>query len=137
MDAADQLLRELIPVLRSYDLVLNEAKSVIIPKFALLSEEPDLEALFSAAVEEISEQVDDDDFDADYGFQSDWEDEEDDDFDGTDEDDEEDEDDGEAGDLELKATMVLFDSIHEYPGNEENIERFACLCFRRRRLTTP
>lgn len=103
MDAADRLLRELIPVLRSYDLVLNEAKSVIMPKSALMSEEPDLEALFSAAVEEISEQVDDDDFDADYGFQSDWEDEED--------------GDEEEGDLELKATVMLFDSIDEYPGN--------------------
>jgi hypothetical protein len=113
MDAADRLLRELVPVLRSYDLVLNEAKSSIMPKSALLSEEPDLEALFSAAVEEISAQVDDDDFDADYGFQSDWEDQDED-------------DDGEKGDLELKATMVLFDSIGEYTGNEENIERF-CL----------
>lgn len=112
MDAADRLLRELIPLLRSYDLVLNEAKSVIMPKSALMSEEPDLEALFSAAVEEISEQVDDDDFDADYGFQSDWE--------------EEEEEEDEKDNLELKATMMLFDSIDGYPGNEENIERF-CL----------
>jgi hypothetical protein len=115
IDAADRLLRELIPLLRSYDLVLNEAKSIIMPKSALMSEEPDLETLFSAAVEEISEQVDDDDFDADYGFQSDWEDE-----------DEEDDDDEKKGDLELKATVMLFDSIGKYPGNEENIERF-CL----------
>ena len=53
VDAADQLLRELIPTLRSYDLVLNEAKSVIMPKSALFTEEPDLEALFANAVAEI------------------------------------------------------------------------------------
>lgn len=116
VDAADQLLRELIPFLRTYDLVLNEAKCVVMPKAALITEEPDLEELFSSAVDEISEQIDDDDFDADYGFQSEWEDEE--------------EEDGESNldgsELELEATKVLFDSIEEYPGHEENIERF-CL----------
>jgi AcrR family transcriptional regulator len=89
--------------------VLNENKSVLMPKSALRTEEPDLEDLFAAAVEEIAEQIDDDDFDADYGFQSEWEEEE--------TDDEE---------LELKATTILFDSLSEYPGQEENIERF-CL----------
>lgn len=112
VDAADQLLRELIPFLRSYDLVLNEAKSVVMPKAALITEEPDLEELFNDAVVEIADQVDDDDFDADYGFQSEWE------------DDEDEEDEEEA--LELKATKILFDSISNYPGHEESIERF-CL----------
>jgi hypothetical protein len=112
VDAADHLLRDLIPFLRSYDLVLNEAKSVIMPKGALITEEPDLEALFAGAVEEISRHVDEADFDVDYGFQSDWDDQED-----------------EAEDrdaLELKATNILFDSMSDYPGHEENIERF-CL----------
>jgi hypothetical protein len=109
VEAADRLLRELIPVLRSYDLVLNEAKSVILPATALMSEEPDLEALFEDAVAEIANQVDDEDFDAEYGFQSDWE---------------EDERDDEK--LALEATTILFDSISDYPGHEENIERF-CL----------
>ena len=109
VDAADQLLRQLIPALRSYDLVLNEAKSVIMPKSALISEEPDLEALFSDAVDEISNQINEEDFDSDYGFQSEWDDE------PIDEE-----------DLELQATTILFDSITEYPGHEENIERF-CL----------
>lgn len=113
VDAADKLLRELIPHLRVYDLVLNEAKSIVMPKSSLLTEEPDLEALFTAAVEEISEQVNDADFAADYGFQSEW-------------DDEEDKSDNEDHDLELEATKLLFDSISEYPGQEENIERF-CL----------
>lgn len=108
VEAADRLLRQLIPTLRSYDLVLNEAKSVIIPKAALLTEEPDLESLFSAAVEEIAGQIDEDDFDADYGFQSEWD------------------DDPEEKNLELQATMLLFDSLSEYPGHEESIERF-CL----------
>jgi hypothetical protein len=39
---------------------------------------------------------------------------------------EDDDDEDETNDLELKATKILFDSIDEYPGNEENIERF-CL----------
>ncbi len=109
VDAAEQLLRHLIPALRSYDLVLNEAKSVIMPKAALISEEPDLEALFSNAVEEISDQLDEENFDADYGFQSEWDDEP-----------------ADEEDLELQATMILFDSITQYPGHEESIERF-CL----------
>src|ERR1700730_5213544 len=109
VEAADQLLRELIPTLRSYDLVHNENKSVLMPKSALRTEEPDLEGLFSAAVEEIAEQIDDYDFDADYGFQSEWDDEE-----------------PDEEDFELKATTILFDSLSEYPGQEENIERF-CL----------
>jgi hypothetical protein len=114
MNAAGALMRELIPALRSYDLTLNEAKSRIILKSSLIAEEPDLEALFSDAVEEISSQIEDDDFDADYGFQSEW-----------DEDDDEDEDE-ESEDLELQATKHLFDSIEDYAGHEENIERF-CL----------
>lgn len=116
---AHHLMRMLIPELRSYNLSLNEAKSVIIPKSSLLTEEPDLEALFSDAVEEISSQIDDDDFDADYGFQSSWD-------DGEGEDEEEDED-----ELELKATIALFDSIEDYPGQEETIERFCLPLFGR------
>lgn len=109
VDAADQLMRQLIPMLRSYDLTLNEAKSVIMPVSLLVTEEPDLEKLFAAAVQEVSEQINDEEFDADYGFQSEWE-----------------EDPPEEEDLELAATKVLFNSLSEYPGHEENIERF-CL----------
>ena len=96
-------------MLRSYDLVFNEAKSIIMPKSSLITEEPDLEALFVDAVAEISDQVEDDDFDVDYGFQAEWEEEE-----------------VEEEDLELQATTILFDSLSDYPGHEENIERF-CL----------
>ena len=110
VDSASRLLRELIPALRSYDLVLNETKSVLMPKSALHVEEPDLQALFEGAVSEIAGQLEDGDFDVDYGFQSEW-----------------DDDDDEADEpLELKATKVLFDSISQHPGQEENIERF-CL----------
>lgn len=120
VDAAERLIRELIPELRRYDLVLNEAKSVIMPKTSLNTEEPDLEELFDEAVEEISSQVEDEDFEADYGFQSQWEDED------EDQDEDEDEDEDEEKDLELEATKLLFDAIDDYPGHEENIERF-CL----------
>ncbi len=112
VDAASKLIRDLIPFLRSYDLVLNEAKCVIMPKSHLITEEPDLEDLFNDAVSEIADQVDDDDFDADYGFQSEW--------------DNDDADESGEEDLELKATRVLFNSIETYPGHEESIERF-CL----------
>jgi reverse transcriptase-like protein len=68
VEAADQLLHKLIPKLRDYDLVLNENKSRLMPKSALRTEEPDLEALFAGAVEEMSKQIGYDNFDADYGF---------------------------------------------------------------------
>ncbi len=84
----------------------------------MFAEEPDLEELFSDAVQEISEQLDDADADTDYGFQKDWDDDED-----SDVDDEEEEG---SDDLELKATQALFDSISLFPGHEEAIERF-CL----------
>ena len=117
VEAADRLLRELIPTLRSYDLVLNEAKSALLPKAAMRTEEPDLEALFTAAVQEIADQLEEEGLDVDYGFQSDWE-----------EDDEEQRigEDAEEKNLELEATKMLFNSIANFPGQEENIERF-CL----------
>lgn len=112
VESADRLLKGLIPILRSYDLVLNEAKSVILPVATLRAEEPDLESLFNAALDEIASQVEDEDLDVDYGFQSDWE--------------EEEEEEGEEGNLELQATTALFNSIDDFQGQEENIERF-CL----------
>ncbi|WP_309085299.1 RNA-directed DNA polymerase [Chelativorans sp.] len=120
VDASEQLMRQLIPELRSYDLVLNEAKSAIMPTAALNTEEPDLELLFKEAVTEISNQIEEEDFHADYGFQSEWEEDEQEEmeaeYDGEHED----------GDLELRATKVLFDAITDHPGHEETIERF-CL----------
>jgi hypothetical protein len=68
VDSSDHLLRELIPALRSYDLVINEAKASVMPKAALVTEEPDLETLFAAAIAEISSQIEHDEFDVDYGF---------------------------------------------------------------------
>ena len=114
VDAAEKLLRDLIPTLRSYDLVLNEAKSAIMPKSALITEEPDLEALFANAVAEISAQMEGEEFSSGYGFQSEWEEEE------------EEEETINLEQLELQATARLFDSLSNYPGHEENIERF-CL----------
>lgn len=119
VDEADQVLRQLIPFLRSYDLNLNEVKSTVMPKLALFAEEPDLEELFGEAVDEVSEQLDEDDSDTGYGFQEDWDDEEGGDDDNADDDEEE-------SDLELAATQALFDSIGDFPGHEESIERF-CL----------
>lgn len=111
VDDGNSLLIELIPYLRSYDLVLNEAKCKIIPKSALVTEEPDLQMMFEDAIDEVRDLLDGEDLSSSYGFQSDWEDDD----DSLDED-----------DYELKATEKLFDVIDEYPGNEEAIERF-CL----------
>jgi Reverse transcriptase (RNA-dependent DNA polymerase) len=116
INKAGNVLRKLIPFLRSYDLNLNELKSTVMRKSALFVEEPDLDELFAQAVEEISPQLDEDDGDTGYGFQSDW---------FEDEDEDQDEDQNES-DLELQATQALFDSIGNYPGHEESIERF-CL----------
>jgi len=118
VDHADRVVRDLIPALRAYDLSLNESKCKIIPKNLLHTMEPDLEALFQAAVDEIAGQVDDEEFDADYGFQAEWE--VDDEADGDEENEEE------ASPIELEATISLFDAIDQYPGQEENVERF-CL----------
>lgn len=110
-NAADTVMRDLILLLRDYDLSLNESKSLLMQVGNLITEEPDLEALFQAAVEEVSEQLDGESFGVDYGFQTDW-----------------DEVPPEPGveELELAATIKLFEAIDVYTGQEENIERF-CL----------
>ncbi|WP_287309879.1 RNA-directed DNA polymerase [Mesorhizobium sp.] len=115
VDEADAVMRRLIPFLRSYDLNLNEVKSSVFPKRLLFSEEPDLEELFQNAVDEISEQLDEETSATEYGFQKEW-------------DDEENYEQGENVnlDIELQATSALFSSITEFPGSEEAIERF-CL----------
>lgn len=118
VDAADHLLRQITPKLRAYSLVINEQKSKIVPKAALATEESDLQELFNEAVQEIAEQIEgDEDFEADYGFQSEF--------------DDEDEEEEETPDLKLEATKKLFDSIEDYPGQEENIERFCLPLFAR------
>lgn len=119
IDASVDVVRRLIPMLRSYDLILNEAKSKILPAKSLLTEEPDLEELFSAAFDEAKEQLTEEEMQSEYGFQAEWNDDDDDDGDE------------EHDALELAATQTLFDSIEDYPGNEENIERFCLPLFAR------
>lgn len=126
-DDAERVTREIIRHLRIFDLNLNEAKSKLMPAGLLLTEEPDLEELFQKAVQEVTPQLDVDDHGIDYGFQTPWDDPED-----------SPEDDAETNaqaerpitaaspELELQATIDLFDAIDEYPDQEENIERF-CL----------
>jgi hypothetical protein len=109
LDAAEKIMRELTRFLLDYDLNLNEAKSKLINSKSLVIEEPDLEKLFSDAVDELK----DEHVVSDYGFQSEW-------------DDGEDRDNKPDADLELKATEVLFDSIADFPAHVEKIERF-CL----------
>ena len=112
VDEADAVLRRLIPFLRSYDLSINESKSFVFPKRSMFSVEPDLEELFHDAVDEISEQLDEESSTTEYGFQKEWEDE--------------DSEEPQDLDIELQATETLFASIGEFPGSEETIERF-CL----------
>jgi hypothetical protein len=117
VEEADQVLRKLIPFLRAYDLNLNETKSTILRKSALHYEEPDLDLLFSNAVDEVATQLGEDNSDTGYGFLSDLEDDVEDEGEGNDE---------EENNVELKATELLFNSIGQFPGYEETIERF-CL----------
>ncbi len=123
---AHDLFQYLIAELRSYDLILNEAKTYILPKNLLVTEEPDLEKLFDEAIREISAQTKDEQFSDDYGFQMDWEDDE-----GFDDDNDSDEDEDVPADVELRATEILFDAIASYPGHEESIERFCIPIFQR------
>ncbi len=102
--AANHLLRRVTEELRKYDLTLNETKSYLLPTAALAADEPDLDKLFANAVKEAAEEFDTSEIDADYGFQTDWEDET------------EVQDDGE---IELQATRELFSSIANFPQNEE------------------
>lgn len=124
-DAASNVLGDLIPTLREYDLVINEAKAEIVPGPAVLIEEPHLEALFNQAVEELSSQTDENESNDGYGFQAEWE----------DDDPEAEEEQVDAEELVLDATMVLFDSIYEFPGREEGIERFCLSVFSRAKST--
>ena len=118
IESSVSVVRKLIPMLRSYDLILNEAKSKILPAKTLLTEEPDLEDLFNAAFDEAKIQLTEDEMQSEYGFQAEW--------------DGDDDEDGEKREaLELAATRALFDSIEDYPGNEENIERFCLPLFAR------
>ena len=107
--AADKTVKSIIPHLRQLDLSLNEAKSNLFPKSALVVEEPDLEELFQNAISEIRDQIEEKDLDVAYGFQAEWEDS-----------------DEEIVEIELRATIALFDSLGSFRGHEEEIERF-CL----------
>jgi hypothetical protein len=108
---AERIVRSFVPFLRGYDLILNEYKCAVLPKVALVTEEPDLDQLFADAVSEISSQTYED-IGTSYGFQAEWSDEPDQTPDPT--------------AIKLKATQLLFDSIATFQGKEENIERF-CL----------
>ena len=110
---AEEVTRLLTAKLRDYDLGLNEYKSKLLRSESLVIEEPDLERLFDDAFNERLEQLEEDaEIDADYGFQSEWEDD--------------DEEAARESDAELHATEVLFDSIDDFPAHVEKIERF-CL----------
>jgi hypothetical protein len=110
---AEEVTRRLTAKLRDYDLGLNESKSKLLRSRSLTMEEPDLERLFNDAFEERLEQLEDEEeLDADYGFQSEW--------------DEDESEERRKTKAELHATEVLFDSIDEFPLHIEKIERF-CL----------
>lgn len=120
---AEEVARKVTKTLRDYDLTLNESKSKLINSKSLVIEEPDLEKLFTEASDELGGE----DIDTDYGFQSEWDDGDTEDDEEDDDDDDEDEDDEtHTSNLELRATIVLFNSIDEFPAHVEKIERF-CL----------
>ena len=115
-EQADKAIIQLYPELRRLDLSLNEAKSCITTPVGLLTSDPDLDALFDAAIAEIQATYaagEPEEILTDYGFQVIWE-------------------EAESGDelddqtIELLATQLLFDQIPKYAENREEIERF-CL----------
>jgi hypothetical protein len=121
LDDAERATRRVVSALRTYDLALNEAKSYVLPKNLLITEEPDLEELFRDAIEEVRQKLSEDAMVEDYGFQREF-----------DEDSaEEEKEDTEY--IELKATEALFSEIGRFKGNEEKIERFCLPLFAKAR----
>ena len=113
-EECDKFIVGLYRELRKLDLNLNEAKSCVTTPAEILTSDPDLEALFSTAIEEIHSLYEDGGFEevyTDYGFQTIWVD-----YDTEINHDE----------INLTATQLLFDEINKYPSNTEEIERF-CL----------
>lgn len=113
-EECDRFVVGLYGELRKLDLNLNEAKSCVTTPTEILTSDPDLDALFSKALEEIHSLYEDggyEEIDTDYGFQTIWV-----------------EYDVEIdhGHIELSATQLLYDEINKYPSNMEEIERF-CL----------
>jgi hypothetical protein len=113
-EQADRAIIHLYPELRRLDLSLNEAKSCITTPLGLLTSDPDLDAMFDAAIAEVQATYtagEPEEIFTDYGFQVIW----------TEEDAELDNE-----EVELMATQLLFDQIPKYAENSEEIERF-CL----------
>lgn len=119
---AEQGILGLYPELRKLDLSLNEAKTCLTTPVGLLTTDPDLDALFQAAIDELEQAKESGEFEGvwtDYGFQAIWQDE--------DEIGEEEQNEG----IELAATKSLFDQIPKYSENIEEIERFCLPLFAR------
>lgn len=113
-EECDKFIVELYGELRKLDLNLNEAKSCVTTPTEILTSDPDLDALFSQAVDEIHSLHEDGGYEeiyTDYGFQTIW-------VTYETEDDQ--------TEIELGATQLLYDEINKYPNNTDEIERF-CL----------
>jgi hypothetical protein len=113
-DECDLHIINIFRELRKIDLYLNESKSSVMSPLGLRTSDPDLDAMFSEAAQEIEESLSEGDYEeiaSDYGFQVIWH--------------EPDElPDGIT--IEMAATCHLFNQIPKYPGTTEEIERF-CL----------
>lgn len=113
-EQCDTSIIHLYPELRRLDLNLNEAKTCITTPSGLLTADPDLDAMFDAAIDEVQATYiagEPEEILTDYGFQVIWTEEV-----STTED----------NPIELMATELLFNQIQKYPDNVEEIERF-CL----------
>lgn len=110
--AAHRTLREVTDKLRSYDLMLNEAKSYVTTAKALNNDEPDLDKMFNQAIAEYREFLLDNQEVRSYGFQAVWH--------------------PKSAAVaseeshEVEGLEVLFSSIPDYRESAEQIERF-CL----------
>jgi len=113
-EECDRFIGGLYGELRKLDLNLNEAKSCITTPTEILTSDPDLDSLFSKAVQEIESLYEEGRYEeiyTDYGFQTIW----------VEYDLEEN-----KNVIELHATKILYDELNKYPNNTEEIERF-CL----------
>ncbi len=113
-EQCDKSIIRLYPELRRLDLALNEAKTCITTPLGLLTSDPDLDAMFDAAIAEVQATYvtgEPEEILTDYGFQVIWSEET-----NTPDD----------TPIELMATELLFDQIPKYVDNVEEIERF-CL----------
>jgi len=113
-EESDRHIISIFRELRLLDLQFNESKTRVMTPGGLQTSDPDLDAMFGAAIEEIEAGLKEDDYEeiaTDYGFQTIWH---------------EQQPEIDESTIAIEATVKLFDESAKYPDSVEEIERF-CL----------